>query len=104
MAILQKESRRYEGYLYWWDITPKRAESIDKYEIIEFVKKDTNESCKVQVSTLRKYLTKQRQTTRGEGNWGIRVIVDHPDELAFEPGAKGGDWLFMPVVWRNSLR
>lgn len=41
-----------------------------------------------------------RQTSRGEGNWGIKVLKDRPDEPAFEP-AGGGEWLFLPVVRIN---
>ena len=99
MANLQKESKRYEPFLYWWDITPRRANDLDKYDTVEFIKKDTGKSCIVPTEKLRKFLTNTRQTTRGEGNWGIRVLLDHPNELAFEPGTADGDWLFLPVVW-----
>ncbi len=57
--------------------------------------------CSVSVDQLKPFLTKQRQTSRGEGNWGIKVLVEHPNELAFEPGAKEQDWIFLRVTWKG---
>ena len=69
-------------------------------EAVEFAQKDTRERCIVPVEALKGFLTPDRQTSRGEGNWGIKILKDRPDELAFEPGrATGGKWLFLPVVW-----
>lgn len=99
-AVIAKQSKRYDGmsFLYWWDITPKLAERLDKYEAVAFVCKDTGERCQVPTRALRGYLTEDRQTSRGDGNWGIKVLKNRPDELAFEP-ASGGEWLFLSVVW-----
>jgi hypothetical protein len=100
-GVLPKESKAYEGYkfLYWWDIAPNLASILDRYEAVDFVKKDTGERCTVPVGTLKKYLTPDRQTTRSAGNWGIRVLKGHEGELAFEPANRRGEWLFLPVTW-----
>ena len=96
-----KWSKRYEDmpFDYWWDVSPQLAESLDDFDSIEFVRKDTRERCVVPVDTLRTFLSVERRTTRGQGNWGIRVLNDRPDELAFEPGTGRRDWRFLPVVW-----
>ena len=77
---------------------------MDKYEAIEFVKKDTSERCYIPIPALKGYLTKERQTTRGNGNWGIKVLKDKEDQLAFEPGSKNGTWFFLPVVWLSDTQ
>jgi hypothetical protein len=99
--VLVRKSKRYEhaAFTYWWDITPALAASLDQWEAIEFVKKDTAERCTVPVSALEPLLVPERRTTRSSGNWGIRVLADRPGELAFEPGKDSGDWLFLPVAW-----
>jgi hypothetical protein len=74
---------------------------IDKYEAVEFIKKNTGEKCYVLAVALKGYLTRERQTTRGQGNWGIKVLKNREAELAFEPPDKNGKWLFLPVVWVN---
>lgn len=104
--ILEKVSKRYDGksFTYWWDISPGFSGKMDKYEAIEFVKKDTAERCYIPIPALKGYLTKERQTTRGNGNWGIKVLKDKEDQLAFEPGSKNGKWLFLPVVWLNDTQ
>jgi len=96
-----KVSKPYDGmpFAYWWDISPSLAAGLDEMEVLEFVKKDPRERCVVPVDVLRRYLLPERQTTRSGGNWGVKVLKDHEDELAFEPGAGGGEWLFLPVVW-----
>lgn len=66
---------------------------------MEFVEKDTGEHCILSARELKPFLAAQRQTTRGAGNWGVKVLRERPDELAFEPGRGGGEWLFLPVVW-----
>ena len=98
-----KWSKCYEGtpFLYWWDVSPALADSIDKFDSIEFGKKDTRERCSITVATLKQHLTPNRQTSRGDGNWGIKVQADRPDELALEPGSGQEDWIFLPVVWLN---
>jgi len=103
--IKRKKSKRYEGmyFDYWWDIVPGFLDKIDNYEAVEFVKKDTGGKCLVPIPALRGYLTEERQTTRGQGNWGIRVLKGRENELAFEPRDKKGRWLFLPVVWLGEL-
>jgi hypothetical protein len=98
---LTKWSKRYDDkpFLYWWDIAPPMIADLDSLDAIEFARKDTLERCVVPVETLRTFLTAERQTTRGQGNWGIKVLKDRPDELAFEPGTGQRDWGFLPVVW-----
>lgn len=98
---LVKYSKRYDtgAFRYWWDITPKLAASLGRYEAVEFVKKDAGERCSVPPQALTGFLTDDRQTSRGDGNWGIKVLADRPEELAFEPARKGDNWLFLPVAW-----
>ena len=104
--ILEKTSKRYEGrsFLYWWDIIPGFLHRIDHYEAVEFIKGDTSERCYVPTAALQGFLTKERQTSRGEGNWGIKVLKDREWELAFEPGNKRGKWLYLPVVWLSEAQ
>jgi len=104
--ILEKVSKRYDGhsFIYWWDISPGFLEKIDNYEAVEFAKKDTGERCYVPTAALKGYLTKERQTSRGNGNWGIKILKDKEDELAFEPGGKNDKWLFLPAVWLNDTQ
>jgi len=99
--ILEKVSKRYEDktFLYWWDISPGFLNKIDRYDAIEFVQKDSRERCYVPTTALKGYLAEERKTSRGKGNWGIRVLKDREGELAFEPGTKNDKWLFLPVVW-----
>jgi len=101
LPVLEKSSKRYDkdSFLYWWDIAPGFVERIRDYEAIAFVKKDSQERCYVPIPALCGYLTEVRQTSRGQGNWGIRVLKDRENELAFEPGRSSDDWLFLPVVW-----
>ena len=101
-AVIVKRSKKYDEmpFVYWWDIASKMAECLDEYEAVVFACKDTGDYCQVPVLALRGYLTEDRQTSRGEGNWGIKVLKDRPDELAFEPVGRG-KWLFLPVVWIN---
>ena len=99
--ILRTASKRYEGasFLYWWDISANSLDKTHDYEEIEFIKKDTRERCSVPILAIEGYLTTERQTSRNNGSWGIRVLRDRPDELAFEPGKGDARWLFLPVVW-----
>jgi len=101
-GILTKRSKRYEGaFSYWWDITPALAETLNRYEAIEFVCGDTKASCVVPVSALMPMLTPERQTTRGAGNWEVKVRTDHEDELAFGPGKSKGEWQYVSVTWMD---
>jgi hypothetical protein len=99
--VLKKVSKPYEGgsFLYWWDISPSFLDKIDDYDEVEFIKKDTGERCSVPVPAIKGYLTTERQTSRNTGTWGIRVLRDREQELAFEPGKGDARWLFLPVVW-----
>ena len=101
--VLRKESKLYDGsFLYWWDITPNVGEDIEKYDTIEFVQKDSQCSCQIPVARIKGFFTERRKSSRGTGNWGIRVLRKRPNELAFEPGTdKDEKWLFLSVVWRK---
>ncbi len=101
-ATMCMVSRRYAGeaFLYWWDISPCFLDRMNGYEAIDFIKKDSGERCTVPIPALKGYLTQQRQTGCHKGNWGIRVLTDREDELAFEPGTADNKWLFLPVLWR----
>ena len=99
--VCEKLSKRYDDmpFLYWWDVSPSLAESLDDFEVLEFVKKDTRERCVVPIQALKGFLVPARQSSRGQGQWGVKVLRDRPDELAFGPGTGKGKWLFLPVVW-----
>ena len=98
--VLTKSSKRYENsFIYWWDITPNLLSVLDRYETVAFCCKDTGLCCEVEVSELKKYLTPDRQTSRSDGNWGIKVRGGREDELAIEPGKGKKEWLYLPVVW-----
>ena len=99
---LTRLSKRHDkkSFLYWWDIPPKLAEKLGaQYEEVEFECRDTHERCIVSIKELLPFLTPDRQTSRGDGNWGVKVLKDRPGELAFEPRTGSDDWLYMPVTW-----
>ncbi len=100
-GTLTKYSKRYDNsaFLYWWDITPNLAANLTTYDFVQFVKKDVDEYCSVSPGVLTGFLVGDRQTSRGDGNWGIKVLKEHPNELAFEPPRRGEEWLFLPVMW-----
>ena len=101
IGILTRESKplRSKRFLYWWDIAPNVGEVLDMCASVEFVMKDTGLRCLISPKDLKRFLTPERQTSRGDGNWGVRVLKNHEDEVAFEPGRGGGKWLFLPVTW-----
>ena len=104
-GILSKHSKRYDGsFLYWWDVWPSLAEILDQYEAVEFVCDDTGASCLVPVPSLKPLLTPKRQTSRGQGNWGLKVRKGHEDEIGIEPGKGKRDWVYVPVVWTDENR
>lgn len=105
-TVLVKKSQKYENkpFLYWWDITPNLRDSLIKYDNVEFVQKDTGKSCSVPVPALMGFLTDKRQTSRGDGNWGIKVLKDQTDTIAFEPGTNNDRYLFLSVVWTDHKR
>jgi hypothetical protein len=100
-AIVRKQSKRYDsgGFRYWWDFPPRFAESVDRKASVMFVKKTTGEFCKVPVTELLPLFTEGRKTSRGDGNWGVKVLVGKPGFLAFEPPDAQENWLFMKVNW-----
>jgi hypothetical protein len=101
-AILMKASKRYDkSFLYWWDISPSLLPIMDRYEAVAFMCKDTGLSSIVPIPELKKYLVPERQTARGAGHWGIKVRHGREDELAFEAGKGGGEWLYLPAVWTD---
>ena len=99
---MTKRSKRYDNkaFLYWWDIFPPLSR-LNKYEAVAFVRKDTGRWCTVAVPELKKFLTSDRQTSRGKGNWGIKVQDGRKSELGFEPGTGSRQWLFMTVAWSS---
>ncbi len=104
-TILSKKSKKYHNnsFLYWWDITPKLAESLSPHTIIEFIKSDCAESCFVPFQELKSYLSKKRQTSRGEGNWGIKVLPRHPNELSVEePRINQEKWIRISIKWEKN--
>ena len=104
-AVLVKSSKRYDtSFIYWWDIAPALCSILDRYEAVAFSCKDTGLSCIVPTPELKKHLQPDRQTTRGVGNWGIKVRRGREDELAFEPGRGKGEWLYLPAVWVDDTR
>ena len=101
-GTLVKKSKFYDDapFIYWWDIAPNLAEKLGQYEAVEFLCKGTQLRCRVPVEELKPFLTEDRQTTRGAGNWGIKVLNDNEDELAFEPRPGGKTkWLYLSVTW-----
>ena len=102
--IISKKSKFYNDkpFRYWWDITPNNAESIPSHTLIEFVKKDSNESCFLPFGELKPYLTKNRQTNRSTGNWGIKVLPGKPNEIAIEERRKKqNEWISIFVKWEK---
>ena len=100
------KSKRHEGkrYLYWWDIWDSRKNDLSRAGQIHFVKRDTGERSLVTSKDLLPLLTETRRTSRMRkttgGNWGIKVLANHPDELAIEPGSRRGEsWAYLPVKW-----
>lgn len=101
--VIRKISKHYEegSFLYWWDLSPDFLDRMERYEEVQFVKKDSGEYCCVPIPALKGYLTAERRTSRGQDNWGIKVLKSRERELAFEPGRGDSTWLFLPVVWLN---
>jgi len=101
---LSKSSKRYDDkrFLYWWDITPNDAASFKQDDVIDFVKKDSGEFCSVPAEALRRHLTPGRRTSRGAGNWGIRILPERADAIAFEAGKSDKEPIFLPVTWNKA--
>lgn len=106
IKTIRKVSKRHSGkkvygkeYIYWWDIVPGAAhenllKAGGRYLLIE---KDTQKDRHVTASVMRKCLTSERRTTRGKGNWGVRVLSEHPGSLVLEPTRESKGWL--PLRW-----
>jgi len=73
LPVLEKESKHYDdmAFLYWWDFARGFPEKMDRFEAVEFVKKDNHQRCHVPVAALEGFLTEDRQTSRGQGNWAV---------------------------------
>lgn len=101
-SVVQRKSKKYNNglFLYWWDLPPNLVNSLASCTIIEFVKKDCGESCFIPFQLIRNYLAKYRQTSRGSGNWGVKVLLQKPNELAIEePKKRTGEWKTISVGW-----
>ena len=101
--IRVQKSRLYEGrtFTYWWDIPPSFTEALGICEGIRFLKKDSGTSSLVPIDVLIPLLTKERQSSRSRGNWGVRVLENRPNELAFEPPTGSKEWKFLKVEWKS---
>ena len=98
------ESKRYESFIYWWDISPDRKGEIARTGGIRFIRKDSGHWTDVAAEDLLPLLTAKRQTSRNRratgGNWRIKVLGSSPDELAIEePRAKAESWIRIKVKW-----
>lgn len=100
--IISKQSKKFStgSFLYWWDITPKLIKSLSSDTVVEFIKKECKESCFIPFHFIRNFLTENRQTSRGNGNWGLKVLPKKPDWIAIEePNKKSSKWITIPVIW-----
>lgn len=101
--IMVKQSKRYKDYgvtLYWWDITDNESFKCIKERngIIVFQEKDTKVKHIYHYQDLVDLFTPERKTSRNHGNnWGVRVLKDRPDKLAFEPGVVDKKWRFIKL-------
>jgi len=100
-GVVSKLSKRYEEqyWLYWWDISPSLQVRLGQVSAVEFVQKDTGVACLVETVPLLELLTVIRQTTRGQGNWGVRVLRNKPDQLAIESSGPQSTWPTLPATW-----
>ncbi len=100
---LSKFSKHYRDtwYEYWWDFSPGRIESLKNFDSVTFIQRDTKKCCHVSAVKIRQILHSTKQTSRGYGNWGIRVLSGRYGALAFEePGRNKADWRLLPVEWK----
>lgn len=102
---LVKASKEYKfgGYRFWWDFQPAFVDNADQYDEVQFVKKSTGEVCTVLIDDLLEFFTDDRKTFRGAGNWGVKILVDEPNKLAFEPPAGSKDWRFLDIRWEKPV-
>ena len=99
MASLQRDRTAVPFVVVTGQGDEKIAVEVMKQGALDYVMKDTGLRCLISPQSLKTFLTPERQTRRGSGNWGVRVLKHHEDELAFEPGRGGGKWQFFPVTW-----
>ncbi|MFP6583184.1 MAG: HNH endonuclease signature motif containing protein [Candidatus Hydrogenedentota bacterium] len=88
-------------FRYWWDISPNHLERYKNEDGIRFMKDDSGMFCEVSFATLKPFLSEIRRTSRGKGNWGVRVLLEQPEELAFESPSGSKDWKFLSVEWQQ---
>ena len=102
-TVREKLSKEYksESYSFWWDFSPGFTKEADPPDNIKFIKEPTGESCIISTHTLLSYFTEERKTSRGKGNWGVKVLNDKPDMLAFEPPKGSKEWLFLKIRWEG---
>ena len=98
-ACITKSSKRYRGrrYSYWWDISPgighdRLLKARGYYELIEA---DTGRKHRLTSGIIERHLTPERRTSRGRGNWGIRILAERPSCLAVEPANRTQGWLWL---------
>jgi len=93
------ESKRHQGkpYLYWWDITPARKESLEQTGAIHFSKGDTGEEAVVEKRNIIPLLTKG--TLAWNGHWAIKILRGRPNELVIDPGKGKTPILLHDVKW-----
>jgi hypothetical protein len=89
---------------YWWDISPNHLDRYKNETGIRFLRDDSDVFTNIEFDILRPFLVDARKTSRGKGNWGVRVLNDRPDELAFEPPAGSKDWMYLPVKWESARK
>jgi len=109
MSIV-KSSKRYEPFIYWWDVSDTSKEKIKKDGTLLLVQKDSLLKATIKAADLLPLLTQARRTSRsrrqsktGKGNWGLKVLQCCPNEIAVEGGGKGKP-TFIRVKWCKGSR
>ena len=109
MSIV-KSSRRYEPFVYWWDVSDTSKEKIKKDGTLLLVQKDTLLRATIKAADLLPLLTEARRTSRsqrqsktGKGNWGLKVRRARPNEIEVESGEKDKP-AFIRVKWCKASR
>lgn len=100
-GVVSKESRRYAevAWVYWWDVSPTLHARLGDLGMIELVRKDDGARALVDAGVLRTALTPARQTSRGQGNWGLRIFPEEEEILRVEsPGPRAG-WPGIALTW-----
>ena len=104
MKARTERSKRYESknFFYWWDVSPNHPQKRKGEEGIRFLKRDSNDFCEVSFQELKPYLIKARRSSRSQRTWGVKVLKDRPNELAFKPPSGSEDWKYLKVEWRQN--